>query len=384
MDGYGILAFSQSFAQYFTILTDYGFNYSATCSIAKHRDNRELLSRHFCSVFLIKLMLMCVGAGILVVVLATVPRFQNNARFFFVAYLAVMGNVFFPAWFYQGMERMRYISVVIGVSKLLAAVALFVFVHHPQDALLALLIQSLGVLVGGVLGLLLAIYRFDLRLQWPTLPECQAALREGWHLFVSTAAVSMYTNTNVFMVGLIAGNAEAGYFSAAEKLIRAMQGVIAPISQAVFPHVSSLAAQSKVRALRFARNTLLWMGGLTLVPSVLLLAFAPWVALVCFGNGGAASVPILRWIALLPFIIAISNVLGVQSMVPLGLDRQFSRILVVAGLFNILLAWPLIVRFGAEGAGAAVLCTEILVTGTMFLVLRNHDISIFRRDTVAE
>ena len=377
MRGYGILAFAQSFAQYFTILTDYGFNYSATRSIAKTRDDDALVSRHFCSVFVIKLLLMSIGLLCLLVIVTLVPRFRDNADFFFVAYLAVIGNVLFPVWFYQGMEKMRYISAVVGSSRLLAAIALFIFVHHPQDTLLALLILSSGTLVGGLIGLILAFRHFQLRIQWPPLTDLKDALTEGWHLFVSTAAVSMYTNTNVFLVGLLAGNVEAGYFSAADKLVRAMQGLIAPITQAVFPHVSYLAAESKQRALRFAQKTLFWMGGLTLAPCLFLLALAPWVALVCFGHAGMPSVPIIRWIAFLPFIIAVSNVLGVQTMIPFGLDRPFSRILIGAGIFNVLLAWPLIAHFRAVGAGIAVLSTECLVTFTMLIVLQRHDISIF-------
>lgn len=383
MGGYGILAFAQSFAQYFTVLTDYGFNYSATRSIAKTRDDADLVSRHFCSVFVIKLLLMSVGLVCLLVIITVVPRFHHNASFFFVAYLAVIGNVLFPVWFYQGMEKMRYISAVIGSSKLLAAIALFIFVHQPQDTLLALLILSSGTFVGGLIGLVLAFRHFHLRIQLPSLIDLKDALSEGWHLFVSTAAVSMYTNTNVFLVGLLAGNVEAGYFSAADKLVRAMQGLIAPITQAVFPHVSSLAAESKQRALQFARKTFFWMGGLTLIPCLLLLALAPWVALVCFGHAGTPSVPIIRWIAFLPFIIAVSNVLGVQSMIPFGLDRQFSRILIAAGIFNVFLAWPLIVHFGAVGAGIAVLSTECLVTLTMLVVLERHDISIFSQHGIS-
>lgn len=378
MEEYGLLAFSQSFAQYFTVLTDYGFNYSATRSIAQCREDKVSISRHFCATFLIKLILMGIGGVLLLIIVATVPRFHDNARYFLVAYLAVIGNVLFPVWFYQGMEKMRYISAVIGSSKLVAAVALFIFVHRPQDALTALFIQSMGLLIGGITGLFLALRRFDLLIQWPSVSDLKASLVEGWHLFVSTAAISMYTNTNVFMVGLLAGNVEAGYFSAAEKLIRAMQGVIAPITQAVFPHVSTLAKESSERALRFAKTTLLWMGGLTLIPSLLLLALAPTVALICFGHAGLSSTPVIRWIALLPFIIAVSNVLGVQSMIPFGLDRQFSRILIAAGVFNVALAWPSIRFWGAKGAGATVLCTESFVTITMFLVLQHYGIFIFR------
>ena len=87
---------------------------------------------------------------------------------------------------------------------------------------------------------------------------------------------------------------------------------------------------------------------------------------------------VIRWVALLPFFAAVSNVLGVQTMVLFGLDKQFSRILIFAGVFNVALAIPLIRAFYAQGAGASVLCTECLIPLLMFMVLRRHKIPIFR------
>jgi PST family polysaccharide transporter len=382
MEMYGQIAFTQSFAQYFTLLTDYGFNFSATRSIAQQSDDHSNVSRIFCSVLLIKLALTLVGALILIVIVGSVPRFHQTTTYFFVAYGAVVGGVLFPTWYFQGMEEMRYISGIIGVSRLLGAGALFVFVHRPSDALLALAIQSTAPFVGGIAGLWIAIRRFHLRWTWPASTDLRSALVEGWHLFVSTAAVSLYTNTNVFLVGLLAGNLQAGYFSAAEKLIRAMQGLITPIGQAVFPHVNALAARSRDLAIRFTSRMLLWTGFITLLSSLLLLVFARPVALLCFGHAAIGSVPIIRWIAFLPFLVAISNVLGVQTMIPFGLDKQFSRILIVAGLFNVSLAIPLIHLFAALGAGVSVLFTEIIVTITMIFVLRHHNIPIYSREKI--
>lgn len=370
MEMYGKVAFAQSFAQYFTILTDYGFNYSATRSIAQQREDHTMVCRVFSSVLLIKLLLMFLGGVTLLLLVAAVPQFHHNVAFFYIAYLAVIGNVLFPVWYFQGTERMRYISAIIGTARLAGAVALFVFVHRPQDALLSLAIQSLALVAGGVAGLYSVFWKFGLRFICPGIAELRSTLVEGWHLFVSTAAISLYTNTNVFLVGILAGNVQAGYFSAAEKLIRAMQGLLVPVTQAIFPYMSSLAARSRAIAIRFLRQSLLWIGSPTLALSLVLFALARPMALLCFGAKAIDSVPIIRLIALLPFLTATSNVLGTLTMVTFGFDKQFSKILVFAGLFNVALAIPLIRVYAARGAGASVLLTEFLVTTLMVIFLR--------------
>ena len=46
----------------------------------------------------------------------------------------------------------------------------------------------------------------------------------------------------------------------------------------------------------------------------------------------------IRILSLLPFIVGLSNIFGVQIMVNFGLKRLLTRILAVAGVLNILMA----------------------------------------------
>jgi O-antigen/teichoic acid export membrane protein len=73
--------------------------------------------------------------------------------------------------------------------------------------------------------------------------------------------------------------------------------------------------------------------------------------------------------------VTVNNLLGIQTMVALGLEKQFSRLLISAGVFNVILCLALVRLFAAQGAGAAVLTTELLVTATMIAVLRRHGVS---------
>lgn len=375
IDRYGLLAFAQSFALYFNILTDYGFNYSATRYFAQNQKDQNAVGRMFSCVLLIKLMLMLLGAIILLFVITCFSRFRHDAAFFLVAYLAVVGNTLFPVWFFQGIQQMRYISIATGSAKLLSAALLFVFVHDRGDALLALTIQSAGMLIAGLIGLFIALQKVHFQLHWPRAMEIRNTLADGWHLFISTAGVSLYSNTNVFLVGVLAGNVQAGYFAVAEKLIRAMAGMVAPVSQAMFPHVSSLASTSFDDAWRFTYRALKWLAALTMAMSLLLLIFANPIAWLCFGSRAIGCVPIIRWIALLPFLITMNTTLGVQTMVTFGLDKQFSRIMISGGIVNALMAIPLILMFAAQGAGACVLITETSIVIVMLIVLHRHGIS---------
>lgn len=376
IETYGLVAVAQSFAQYFNILTDYGFNFSATRSIAQSKDEPKQISRIFCCVFLIKICLTAVGFILLVCVLLTVPRMRHDGTIFLYAFVGVVGNVLFPVWYFQGLERMRHISLISGAAKALSAVLLFVFVHHASDGALAVAIQSLGLLLAGAIGFVVSTRSADLDFDWPSWRELRTCSAQGWHLFVSTASISLYSNTNVFLVGMLAGNVQAGYFSAADRLVRAGNGLLGPVTQAVFPYVSSLAPRSSQAALVFIARSLKWMAGFALLPMITLFVFARPIAVLCFGHVADGAIPVMRWIAPLPFLVAVTSVLGVLTMLTFGLDKQFSRIVIAAGMLNVVVAVPLISTFAAQGAGASVLLTETVVTVMMGLVLRLNGINI--------
>ena len=376
IERYGLLASAQAFAQYFTAFTDYGFNLSATKKIALVRNSGDQISRLFWAVISIKTALMVVGALILTPLLLLIPRFRADAPVYAVAYLAVVGSVLFPLWLFQGMEQMRYISIVSGGAKLLSAVLIFILVRHPSDYLLALGLQSGGILVAGIAGLLSALASFNISFCRVTREEIRQVLRDGWHLFVSNAAATLYTNTYVFLVGILAGYTQAGYFSAAEKITRAMIGVLGPVTQTIYPHISVLAGQSRDMAIRFLRKGLVWIGVLSFLPSALLLIFARPIAFIVFASRAEGSVSTLRWIALLPFVLAISSIFAIQTMIPFGLEKQLSRIYIFAGLGSLACAIPAISRFGSPGAGACLMSVEIVVVSLMWVVLKRHGIDL--------
>jgi PST family polysaccharide transporter len=378
IERYGLLAFAQSLAQYFVIFTDYGFNLSATKQIARARLDRERVSSLFWCVIILKLALMFVSAIVLAILLVAVPRFHSEISLYAVAFMAVIGTVLFPTWLFQGMEQMKYISVVSGSAKLLSAVALFIFVRDSSDYVLALAILSGGMLFSGVIGLVVAITKFGIIVRMPTKAEIADTLRDGWHLFVSTAATTFYTNSNVFLVGMFAGNVQAGYFSAAEKIVRGMQGLLGPITQAIYPHVNSLAGSSRELALAFLRKSFIWIGVFSFIPSFLLFLFAQPVSRLILGSTAVDVTVTFRWMAMLPFVIAISNVLGIQTMIPFGFERQLSRIYLFAGLGSLVLSISLIRHYGALGAAISVLTVELVIVFCMWESLRTRGVNVLR------
>ena len=107
---YGKVIFAQVFIQYFVMFVNFGFNLSATRSIAIHQEDREEVLKIFNSVIFIKFFLMLISFLLLLLVVYFVPKFSADKNLYLLAFLSVVGNMIFPTWFFQGIEKMRYIA----------------------------------------------------------------------------------------------------------------------------------------------------------------------------------------------------------------------------------------------------------------------------------
>lgn len=375
---FGLIAFAQAFIGYFIILTDYGFNLSATKEISIYRDNKEKISKIFNSVIIIKLGFMTVSFLILSFLVLTIPKFKNDWLIYFFTFGMVLGNVLFPVWFFQGMERMKYITSLNITAKLIFTTSIFIFIRKMQDYIYVPLISSLGSIIAGVLSLWIVYKNFKVNFTLPDFKGIKYQLKEGWHIFISTVAISLYTTSNTFILGLFTNNTIVGYYSAAEKIIKASYGLLTPVSQTAYPYISKLVTESKQKALNFIRKLAKLVGIGTFTLSSFLFIFATPIVNIVLGPQYQQSIVVLRILAFLPFIIGLSNILGIQTMLTFNLKRTFSRILISAGLLNVTLALILSPLYQHIGVSIAVLVTEMFVTLSMFFYLEKKGIKFFR------
>ncbi|MEN6578788.1 MAG: flippase [Phycisphaerales bacterium] len=375
---YGLVELARAVSVYFLILTDYGFSYSATREVSIHREDPEKLSEIFSSVMILKLLLMLLSAAILSAIVFAVPRLRPDWPVYYLSFASVVGMCLLPLWLFQGLERMKHIAVLNVVAKVLVIVATLVVVRAPDDYLYVPLLHSAGALAIGLAGLIIVLRGFHIRFRVPAADVLKRELVNGWHLFVSRIATFLCTTSNVVVLGLFADNVFVAYYAAGEKIVwAAADGLMNPLSQAIFPHISRLALQSKQAALRFANRVAALLSVVTLLISAGLFLAAPCIARFALDQDSQGGATVIRILSLVPFLVGLNTVFGVQIMVNFGLQRLFARILVTAGVLNILLAMLLATSLKHVGVAIASLTTEVFVTAAICIVLRRKSVRRF-------
>lgn len=374
---YGLVEFARAVSIYFLTLTDYGFSLSATREVAVHREDADKVSEIFSAVMLLRFLLVVLSLAALGIIIVAAPRLRSDWAVYLLAFGPVIGQWLLPAWLFQGMERMKLVAVTNVVARLLYIVLIFVFVRDPEDYLYVPAFQSVTIIGTGLISLIVAFHAFPIRFYIPPVAALVREFKNGWHIFLSRMATTLYTTSNIVILGLFAGNAAVAYYSAGDKIVRAVQGLQIPLSQAIFPHIAKLASQSKQAALAFTSRVVWLVSVPTFMVSVALFVTAPHIARIALGEKFAPGVPVIRILSFLPFIIGLGTLFGVQIMVNFGLKRAMTRILVAAGLFNIVVALALVVPFQHIGISITSLLIETSVTAAMFIVMRRNGIHVF-------
>jgi O-antigen/teichoic acid export membrane protein len=241
------------------------------------------------------------------------------------------------------------------------------------------MVQAAGKLLAGILGVVILFSTEHVKLRVPTLEQIRHRFSDGWHLFMSSAAATLYTSSNAVVLGFVCGMTEVGYFSAAYKIFAAVQGLVSPMCQAIYPHICSLAHRSHELAVNYLRKAMIVIGGLTFVGGLAIIILARLIVHIVMGSKYIASVPVLELMAMTPFACALNNIYGTQGMLNFGMKPQYSRIILISAVFSNIILVPLCYWFKAPGAAASALITETIVTIAMAIMLYARGVDLLPR-----
>jgi PST family polysaccharide transporter len=365
--GWGTVAFVLSMAEILTLIIEFGFNLSATREVSRQRHHRENCRDVMGGVLGAQTFLAAIGISLAAIVSPHIPLLRGQPRLVMAGLIFAVAQGCTPLWFFQGLERLRLSAGLEIGAKFAALCGVFLFVRSPQDGWKFVALQAMAAGVSTSAGIGLAIHSFGFR--FPDYKSVKDALHRGWPMFVFRSAESLYGVGNTFLLGLFAPAAIVGYFATAEKITKAMFGLLNPIRDSLYPRLSYLAASSEQAAAKLARPAIAVMvsGGAFL--TTILFAMAPWFIEFLAGPKFAAAIPVLRLYSILPFMLSITYSVGLDWLLPLGRDHDVNRIIIGGGCLNLALSCLLAPRFGAMGMASSVLLSELFVCANMVWIV---------------
>jgi PST family polysaccharide transporter len=357
-DGYGELAWSQYVVQFLIMITDFGFNFSATRQISIHQNDKEKIARIFTAVMVIKFLLLSFSC-ILVYAWIQMAEFDfYTSTLLWVSVLSAAGNVFFPVWFFQGMEKMKWITIINVFFKLIYAIMIFLLIKDPGDVIPAAFILAICNFIAGIAAFIFVFRSFQIHWKRIATSEIFFQFKVGWYIFISTFFTSVYVYGNGFILHGYWGDETVGFFNPAEKIVRAVTSFFNPILLAFYPYISKKFESDRKVGETLFFSSLKKISVISFISSVLLFISADLLA-DFIGEKYGSSAEVIRWMSVIPFFGVAGAMLSYQLFLNSGLSGLLPWLLFFLMALDLMLCYILIPEYKEIGAAMALCITEI-------------------------
>jgi PST family polysaccharide transporter len=350
---FGLLSFANATVMYLEIISNFGFNLTATREISIHRNDKNKVNEIFSAVMSIKILLLVACFILLSILILSLEKFFNDWEIYFFTFGTVIGQVLFPVWFFQGMEKMKYITYLNILARSLFTFAIFIFVQTQEDYYLVPVLSSLGFIVAGICSIIVIKTQFNIRFKWQPIEIIIKYIRDAWDVFIIDFIPNIYNNFSTFFLGFFVSMEILGYYSLAIKINDIFNRFIYVIRNVTYPYLSNNFTNFTI----ISKTTML----VGLFFSVTIICLANNLFYLIFGETVEKSLLLIYVLSPGPFLLSVKVSYGNNKLLVLKKDREMKNITVQYSIFGFFLALSIIPVFGAIGAAVTLVTTWILM-----------------------
>nr|WP_168400485.1 flippase [Acinetobacter indicus] len=353
VEGFGKIAFAAAVIVWFQTITDWGFNYTATRDVARHRDNLEKVSEIFSNVLWAKSLLALISFLILFILTEFIPYLKENQILLFVTFMLVPAKILFADWFFQATEKMKFITIFDLISKAIFTACIFIFIKEKPDFILQPLFLSLGSILVGLVSLYLIVFKWKVRILPPKYKEVLLALKNSKDVFINNIVPNFYNSFSSVLLGFWGGSIANGLLDAGSKFANIAQQFINIISRVFFPFLSRRSDKHSV----YAKINIT----ISIFSSIVLFLIAPFIIRIFFTPEFYQSIIVLQIMACSLVFLALSSTYGVNYMIIHGYEESLRNITIISSLIGFILCFPLIYLYNFLGAAITVTLTRAIL-----------------------
>ena len=371
-DGVGKFSFSNSIVSYFVIFASLGFVYYAQREIAKYQDNKKKQTEIFWEIIIVRSVSVLTALVVYFTVLALGVFKEEYILLMMILSVSILAVAFDISFLFAGNEVFSKTVLTNTLLRILNVVAIFVFVKDRNDLWKYVLITAL---TGLIANASLAVYSKDFlcKIEIKNLKPVRH-IKPAVILFLPTIAISVYTYLDKTMIGVITGSDfENGFYEQAEKIVKIVMTVVTSLGAVMIPRNSNAFERKDMQAIRqniYRSVRFVLLLGIPMMIGLIAVSdnMVPWF----LGDGYYKSANIMKILSVLILAIGLSNVFGLQYLIPAGEDKKFTISVTCGAFTNFLLNLVLIRLFKSYGAAIATIVAETVVTVIMFCFIRKN------------
>ncbi|WP_354367965.1 flippase [Streptococcus porcorum] len=377
-EGVGTVTFAASIVNYFSMVGMLGIPTYGIRACAKVRDDKEKLDKTVQEIVLLNSIVMFIAIMGLVLTVATIGKLESNKALYLILSSTLVFNVLGVDWLYRSLEQYSYITIRSIIFKVISMVALFLFVRQSDDYLAYAAITVLAG-VGSNLMNFINLRKF-VNLKPIGQLNLKQHLKPTLSFFMLNISTTIYVNVDTTMLGFIKGNDAVGYYSAATKLKQILVSIVTSLGTVLLPRLSYYYEAGKYDEFKsLVQKALNFVFVIALPIVVYFTLIAKQSILFLSGSDFLPATPPMQLMMPTVLFIGLSNLMGIQVLVPTNHENVVVRSTIVGAIINILVNLFAIPLFGPSGAAFASSVAEFSVALLQLYFLRELILPLFAK-----
>lgn len=359
-EGIGRVNFAQSVVFYFTMLAQLGIPTYGIRECAKVRDDKAVLSRTVQEILIINAITCAVAYLLFFICVFTVPQMRADKTLFIVMASSTLLNVIGVEWLYNSLEKYDYLAALTFATKLLMIALVFICVKAENDVVKYGALYTLGSIGWGLVTFFRLGKQVDLKPAGGY--DLKRHLKPIGVFFAMSVATTVYTMMDSAMLGFMKGTVENGYYDSAVKVKMALVSFVTAMGTVMLPRSAYKLSKGDVEAFEeLAKKAMGFVISVSVPCCVYFAMFAKPAILLLSGNAFYNSIMPMRLIMPTVILIGITNIAGIQMMIPLGREKGVLYAEIAGAVVNIIVNAVLIPKMGASGAAIGTVVAETVV-----------------------
>ena len=373
VDNFGIVIFAYAFVAYFRIVIDYGFKMIGAKDISINRDDRVKTGKILFNIIFAQLILLFFTSIVFFVALYLFPKLNSNLEVFIFTYISLFGYIFFPMWFFQGMENMKYIAIFNLFSRIIYTISIFLIIKAPTDYIYIALLDSISIIIIGVVSFYYILKRFKPIFYFSNYSDLRELYISGWYLFISKITVSLYSNSNILILGLIIDYRAVGIYALADKIFRAIVQILRMFNQVIYPHLAKYESDRELLISKTRKFLKLFIVSL-MICSILLFILSDFFITLVYGSGNETSSIVLAILSLSMVFLPLGGFFT-QYLIISSRERDVAKITFITMVMNFIYVLPLIYFYSVIGLAISI----VLISFTQVYLNSKYSQELFLR-----
>ncbi len=361
----GKINFVDFTAQFLLLFASFGIPLYGVREAAKLRNNKAGLNKLITELFCIHIVATIISLGVFAFLIFINKNIYNETLIIVLAGINLLISAFSFEWFIHGLEDFAFLSKRSFAIKIASVIIIFLIIKTSQDY-----VQYYFILIAGNALILLADVFYILRRKIIFTKDINPRrhLKSLLLFFLTSTAISIYTFFDTIMLGIISGSLAVGFYTTALKVVKLSQTFVNELGGVLMPRMAYLIeTKDHFEINRIINKSLQYVLTISIPMSILFFLSAPEIITVLASRQFNPSVVVLRVLSVLPFIIGISNVFGIQILLPFGREKRFLIAVVVGGILSVGLNYILCPLYAQNGAAISCVVAETIVTLLVFI-----------------